>query len=126
MKELEGRMTMPTDELFAYILSETEGRIKECGRSDDEFQFRLAYVFHSVLARMAAEAAKIIFASGKCDTAALSGGVFHNTLLLGLTEKGIISGGHKVIRHHLIPPNDGGIALGQAAYGMRNIAGNNI
>ena len=126
MKELEGRMTMPTDELFAYILSETEGRIKECGRSDDEFQCRLAYVFHSVLARMAAEAAKIIFASGKCDTAALSGGVFQNTLLLGLTEKGIISGGHKVIRHHLIPPNDGGIALGQAAYGMRNIAGNNI
>ena len=54
-------------------------------------------------------------------TAALSGGVFQNTLLLELTEEQLTACGIRVLRHHLIPPNDGGIGLGQAVYAMKRI-----
>ena len=49
---------------------------------------------------------------------ALSGGVFQNRLLLHLTEERLMKEGFEVLRHRMIPPNDGGIAIGQAAYGM--------
>ena len=49
-------------------------------------------------------------------TIALSGGVMQNTLLLGMIEEYLEERELKVIRHHMIPPNDGGIALGQALY----------
>jgi hydrogenase maturation protein HypF len=44
----------------------------------------------------------------------LSGGVFQNALLLMLTVQRLEQQGFQVWRHRLIPPNDGGIALGQA------------
>ena len=52
------------------------------------------------------------------NTVALSGGVFQNRLLLELTETKLTNAGFKVLRHHLLPPNDGGICAGQALYGM--------
>ena len=52
-------------------------------------------------------------------TVALSGGVFQNKLLLELCEKGLKEKKLQVIRHHLIPPNDGGLCVGQALYASR-------
>jgi hydrogenase maturation protein HypF len=51
------------------------------------------------------------------DTVALSGGVFQNTLLLQLVLKGLQHKGFHVITHRRVPPNDGGIALGQLLVG---------
>ncbi len=48
------------------------------------------------------------------DRVVLSGGVFQNTLLLETTHDLLIKNGFKVYIHHRVPPNDGGIALGQA------------
>ncbi|OBA91542.1 carbamoyltransferase HypF [Mycobacteriaceae bacterium 1482268.1] len=48
---------------------------------------------------------------------ALSGGVFQNTLLLRLVLDGLRARGHQVITHRHVPPNDGGIALGQLLVG---------
>ena len=53
-------------------------------------------------------------------TAALTGGVFQNTLLLELTREKLERERFRVLLHSLTPPNDGGIALGQALYGMMN------
>lgn len=48
---------------------------------------------------------------------ALSGGVFQNALLLQLALTGLHAKGFQVITHRQVPPNDGGIALGQLLVG---------
>ncbi|MGO8718759.1 MAG: carbamoyltransferase HypF [Acidobacteriaceae bacterium] len=45
----------------------------------------------------------------------LSGGVFQNMYLLKRTVQGLDKDGFQVFLHTLVPPNDGGISLGQAA-----------
>ncbi|MGH4011619.1 MAG: carbamoyltransferase HypF [Pseudonocardiaceae bacterium] len=47
--------------------------------------------------------------------AALSGGVFQNVLLLERTVAGLERVGFRVLTHSRVPPNDGGISLGQVA-----------
>jgi hydrogenase maturation protein HypF len=50
-------------------------------------------------------------------TIALSGGVFQNSLLLRMTLEQLQANGFHVITHRRVPPNDGGIALGQLLVG---------
>ena len=47
-------------------------------------------------------------------TVALSGGVFHNRVLLEQVSTRLIRQGFKVLTHHQVPANDGGLSLGQA------------
>ena len=79
---------------------------------------QLAYRFHAVLADMITAACVKISVHSGVKKCALSGGVFQNTLLLGMTKKRLEKSGLDVLIHSLIPPNDGGIALGQAAAGL--------
>ena len=114
---------LPTDELFRFItdravLSANEKGKTEASGPDHADVCRLSWIFHAVLAAEMAEAAEAVSEMTGIKTAALSGGVFQNTLLLRLAEEYIKKAGLKCIRHRLIPPNDGGIALGQAFYGM--------
>jgi hydrogenase maturation protein HypF len=46
---------------------------------------------------------------------ALSGGVFQNCLLLTQLKTRLTQQGFEVLTHKLVPPNDGGISLGQVA-----------
>ena len=79
---------------------------------------RLAYLFHQTLAeQITAACMEARNVSGR-QKVALSGGVFQNRLLLRLTEERLMEEGFEVLRHRMVPPNDGGIAIGQAAYGM--------
>jgi hydrogenase maturation protein HypF len=49
------------------------------------------------------------------DLAVLSGGVFQNRVLLTGTAARLEALGLRVLVPHRLPPNDGGIAYGQAA-----------
>ena len=49
------------------------------------------------------------------ETVVLSGGVFQNRLLLEQTAAAVREHGLELLRPELLPPNDGGIAYGQAA-----------
>jgi hydrogenase maturation protein HypF len=53
---------------------------------------------------------------------ALSGGVFQNRRLVELLVPDLERAGFEVLRHRQVPPNDGGIALGQAAVGRAALA----
>ena len=55
---------------------------------------------------------------------ALSGGVFQNRLLLRLNVEQLQAAGFQVLTHHLVPCNDGGIALGQAVIAQFSSSGN--
>jgi hydrogenase maturation protein HypF len=84
----------------------------------------LAYRFHRLLGEAAAEF--VSANAGTVRTAALSGGCYQNTLLLDITKKALENRGFKVLIHSLIPPNDGGISIGQAFYGMNKLKNGGI
>ena len=71
--------------------------------------------FHRAVADLVVDLAGLEDTGGQ--PIALSGGVFQNALLLRLTLKGLRAKGFRVITHRHVPPNDGGIALGQLLIG---------
>ena len=110
--EREGRFILPTAEIFSNIVDRTF--------SGDEPPV-LARFFHEALADEIVAGCERAREMTGITTAALSGGVFQNLLLLELVETALAEKGFRVLRHHLIPPNDGGICLGQAVYAMAQI-----
>ena len=71
--------------------------------------------FHRAVADLIVRLASTLVADA--PTVALSGGVFQNALLLRLAVSGLENEGFDVLTHCLVPPNDGGIALGQLLVG---------
>ncbi len=110
---------------YPYLLSDDEGRIifdplpmiaailKDCsaGRPVAEIGGR----FHVSLASMIEEVCTQIRQKTGLGQVVLSGGVFQNCLLAEMTLTCLARSGFKVLTHSLVPPNDGGLALGQAA-----------
>ncbi len=70
--------------------------------------------FHQGVAAMIGEACGLLRERSGLGTVALSGGVFQNLLLLGTAVDLLESMGFRVLTHSRVPPNDGGISLGQA------------
>ena len=71
--------------------------------------------FHSALTQLIVDVAAecATDTTTNTTTVALSGGVFQNALLLRHSLTALKDNGFTVITHHRVPPNDGGIALGQ-------------
>jgi hydrogenase maturation protein HypF len=75
----------------------------------------MAAGFHLAVARMIGETADRLRAICGIERVALAGGVFQNELLLHLARRELAHRNLGVLIHRLVPPNDGGLALGQAA-----------
>ena len=71
--------------------------------------------FHNTVAEMITEMCCLISQKTNLKNVALSGGVFQNRLLLQLAIESLTEKGFDVLTHKLVPSNDGGISLGQAA-----------
>ena len=81
----------------------------------------IARRFHTTMATASVETCVRISGETGLDRIVLSGGVFQNRLLSEMVYTGLIERGLQVFTHRLVPPNDGGIALGQAAIAGRRI-----
>jgi len=75
----------------------------------------LAAAFHESFGRAAAALAAGVASDAGLDTVVLTGGVFQNALLTEVVESALTAFGLRVLVHSLVPPNDGGISVGQAA-----------
>jgi hydrogenase maturation protein HypF len=80
-------------------------------------QEAIARRFHNTLAEMIARVAGL----EPAVPVALSGGCFQNRLLTELTVARLEADGVKVYWHQRVPPNDGGIALGQVVAAARQL-----
>jgi len=79
------------------------------------FHNTLAAAIHEVCLRMRRE--------GGQERVCLSGGTFQNLRLLSSTVTLLRGSGFKVFLHRRVPPNDGGIALGQALIAAARLRG---
>jgi hydrogenase maturation protein HypF len=69
--------------------------------------------FHAGVSSLVCAVAERFRDAQGLETVALGGGVFQNALLLSRTRRQLQSDGFTVLTPHRLPPNDGGIALGQ-------------
>ncbi len=76
---------------------------------------RIGRRFHSTMVEIVAAVCGKIRADGGPGAVVLSGGVFLNALLSCEVGDRLGANGFAVFRHRLVPPNDGGLSLGQLA-----------
>jgi len=74
----------------------------------------IAARFHGTLAVMIAEVCRELRCREPLNKVCLSGGTFQNTFLLERTLAALADYNFEVYLHERVPPNDGGISLGQA------------
>jgi hydrogenase maturation protein HypF len=74
----------------------------------------IAAGFHNAVAQVTADVVTSILKDRVVDALALTGGCFQNALLLQLCIDRLGPLGVDVLTHRIVPPNDGGLSLGQA------------
>jgi hydrogenase maturation protein HypF len=93
-------------------------RARENGAAAPE----LAAAFHETLAAVVADVCRRVRAATGLDTVALSGGCFQNARLTTRCLALLGADGFAVLVHRRVPPNDGGLSLGQAAVAAFRLA----
>lgn len=83
----------------------------------------MAGKFHNTVAAAVVQTCRFLRGQRHLNTVALSGGVFQNALLLRRILTGLQRNQFQVYTNTRVPPNDGGLALGQAAVAVARLAG---
>ena len=81
----------------------------------------IAAKFHNTVAAAAVQACRFVRGQRNINVVALSGGAFQNALLLRRTTGALQAQHFTVFTNTAVPPNDGGLALGQAAVAAERI-----
>lgn len=71
--------------------------------------------FHDAVTEAVAGVAATVAAAASIGCVGLTGGVFQNAVLTTALRRRLQERGLRVLTHSLVPPNDGGLALGQMA-----------
>ena len=115
------------DERDSYHIEITKEKIIDPGKmlesilkdyQDGISPSRISTRFHNGLAEMVHEMALILRKKYNLNRVALSGGVWQNMTLLHKTENHLSKSGFEVLLHQKVPPNDGGLSLGQVVIGQ--------
>ncbi len=77
----------------------------------------IAMKFHNAVVNLCLTVADRVREEKGINTVAMSGGVFQNRILVEKLLPSFVERGFKPLIHQIVPPNDGGISLGQAVYG---------
>ncbi len=88
--------------------------LSDLGELDADARATQALACHLAVADAACRMVDAAAGSSALRTVALTGGVFMNRLLCGILAPRLEAMGFRVLTHQRIPPNDGGIAFGQA------------
>jgi hydrogenase maturation protein HypF len=113
--DLEEARSGPGDEITLVV--DTRPLIRavaeEAGRGIEPA--RIGRRFHATMVAMIASVCGRLREATGLGVVVLSGGVFMNALLTSKVEARLEGDGFRVYRHRLVPPNDGGLSLGQLA-----------
>lgn len=82
--------------------------------------------FHETVALSVGEVCHRLRGERGLNDVCMSGGVFQNSLLTTLLSDSLDKAGFRVHVHTRVPPNDGGLALGQAAIAMSRMRGKRL
>ncbi len=110
----EGFLLIDWQEAFG-ALSEARGLMARGGRFSEADEQGFALGFHQAMAQAAVVMAEHGFTQTGVRDLALTGGVWMNRLLNQLAVPALREAGFRVHLHRQVPPNDGGVALGQLA-----------
>jgi hydrogenase maturation protein HypF len=79
----------------------------------------IARKFHTTLVELVAQVCRRLGGDSGLNAVLLSGGVFMNALLSSEVTARLAADDFRVYCHHRVPPNDGGLSLGQLAVAAR-------
>lgn len=79
--------------------------------------------FHQTVVEIIVKMCSYLRRETQLQEVALSGGVFQNMFLLERTFEKLTQAGFKIYLHSKVPPNDGGISLGQAVIANEKVKG---
>ena len=122
MEALAVRASLPSDETYPFQVTNGELDFRETIRSlirDREHPEILSGRFHNTLAKAIAEVCSQLAASTGIRQICLSGGTFQNFYLLRKSLDLLGAAGLEAYIHSRVPPNDGGLSLGQAVIANR-------
>jgi len=111
------RFVVRTSDLIRAVVEDLLGGVA-CGQ--------IAARFHASLAAVITDACSRIRQRTDLGRVALSGGVFQNCCLLQAAVAGLERAGFEVYTHRQVPPNDGGLALGQAAIAAARVSAGHV
>ena len=104
LREIEDNTLILIEPIFRGIVSDLERGVEVES---------ISFKFHNTMAKIILNMCIKLRKTSGLDRVALSGGVFQNSLLLENTYVLLDKNNFKVFTQHRVPPNDGGIALGQ-------------